>query len=83
MPVDLWPSWQQACRPFFRAYAVASASGELSSMFSALLALMKLPASSLLRSRGGRKKRRGIRALLASLRNTAVHCVISPSFGGS
>src|SRR6185312_16679770 len=44
-------------------------------MFGALLALMKLPASSLLRTRGGRKKRRGIRSLLANLRNTAARSV--------
>ena len=75
MPVDLWPSWQDACRPFFRAYHAASTSGSLNSMFGALLALMKLPASSLLRTRGGRKKRRGIRSLLANLRNTAARSV--------
>jgi hypothetical protein len=40
-------------------------------MFTALLALMKLPASALLRSRGGKKKRRGVRSLLARLRNTS------------
>jgi len=52
-----------------RAYAAASSSGEVSSMFSALLALMKLPSTSLIRSRCGKKKRRAIRSLLANLRN--------------
>ena len=69
IPRDHWPAFQQACRPFFRAYAAASTSGEVSSMFSALLALMKLPSTSLIRSRGGKKKRRAIRSLLANLRN--------------
>ena len=77
MPVDLWPSWQDACRPFFRAYHAASTSGSLNTMFGALLALIKLPASSLLRTRGGRKKRRGIRSLLANLRNAAARSVSS------
>ena len=60
---------QQACRPFFRAYAAASTSGEVSLMFSALLALIKPPSTSLIRSRGGKMKRRAIRSLLANLRN--------------
>jgi len=60
IPRDHWPAFQQACRPFFRAYAAASTSGEVSSMFSALLALMKLPSTSL---------RRAIRSVLANLRN--------------
>jgi microcompartment protein CcmK/EutM len=77
MPVELWPSWQQACRPFFRAYAAASGSAEANSMFQALLALVKIPASSLLRARGGHKKRRAIRSLLAGLRSTASRSVDS------
>ena len=75
--MDLWPSWQNACRPFFRAYATASASGDLGAMFSTLLALFKLPASCLLRSRGGKIQRRGIRSLLANIRNTASRSVLS------
>jgi hypothetical protein len=38
---------------------------------------MKIPATSLLRTRGGKKKRRAIRTLLANLRNTAARSVSS------
>lgn len=44
-------------------------------MHSALLALIKLPATSLLHTRGGKKKRRGIRALLQRLRKVAERSV--------
>ena len=49
--------------------------GDASTMHSALLALIKLPATSLLHTRGGKKKRRGIRALLQRLRKVAERSV--------
>ena len=46
-------------------------------MFHTLLALIKIPSTSLLRARGGSKKRRGIRSLLNKLRNSSVDSLAS------
>src|SRR5690348_14224815 len=45
----IYGPWQAECRPFFRAYAAASTSG-MRVIFSTLLAIMKIPASCLLRA---------------------------------
>src|SRR6185312_875006 len=67
IPHSLWPLWLATCRPYFRAFSVASLAGDVRGIQRSLITLFNLPRISLIRSRGG-KKNRATRSLASQLR---------------
>ena len=69
IPSSLWPMWIETCRPSFRAYSVASVSRDPRQLMDALVRIVNIPRTALIRSRGGlKKKKRALRLLEHQLR---------------
>src|SRR5205814_1627148 len=54
IPADLWPKWQDTCRPFLQDFRKASQSSNNAARSDALIAILMLPQKALIRSRGGK-----------------------------
>ena len=64
LPFDLWPRWQEICRPALQEYCLAKSNPGKRS--DAIASLLRHPQRALIRSRGGASNR-GRRALKSQL----------------